>query len=104
MKWTDSNGHDQTLRLRDIMIPVWEEVGDLLGLPNYRIEGIHKQDSRDLRLCWRKVVVLWSEMENPSYPWSWDGVLSLLKDLELNESKKELQDALTCLKLTDRGS
>ena len=97
LKWTDSNGHHQTLRLRDEISPRWYDVGDLLGLDSCRVEGIGMQNS-DVRLRCREVLLTWSEIEEPSYPWSWDGVLSLLEDLQLNQQKEKLQDALSCLK------
>ena len=100
LKWTDSGGKNHSLRLRDEMSSRWHEVGDLLGVATSRQDGIHTQRMGDVRLCCRDIFLDWLQMEEKSYPASWEGLLVLLEDLQLNNLAKKLNEALDCYKKT----
>ena len=94
LKRTDSNGQPQNLRLRDQLSTKWRDVGDLLGLTS-RLKGIEEQRHCDARLCCRDILLDWLQMDDgSSYPVNWDGMLSLLEDMELSATAKKLQGAL----------
>ena len=94
LKWTDSNSKNHSLRLRDELSSRWRDVGDLLGVDSSRQDGIHAQRMGDVRLCCRDILLDWLQMEDKSYPPSWEGLLVLLEDLELNNVAKKLNEAL----------
>ena len=96
LKWTDSDGQRHSLKLRNEISSRWHEVGDLLKVEFSRQEGIDFHRRGDVRLCCRDVFVDWLEMEEPSYPTNWEGLLLLLEDLELNKVAKTLKEALDC--------
>ena len=98
LKWTDSNGQTHSLRLRNEMSSRWRDVGDLLEVEFSRQEGIHMHRGGDVRLCCREVLADWLQMEEPSYPTNWEGLLLLLEDLELNKVAKTLKGALHFVK------
>ena len=78
----------------------WRDVGDLLGVASSRLEGIHTQHMGEVKQCCRSVLLDWLEMEEKSYPASWEGLLVLLKDMQLNNLAKKLNEALDCYKET----
>ena len=94
LTWTGSDGQRHSLRLRNEMSSKWHDVGDLLEVGSSRQEGIHMHRGRDVRLCCRDVLEDWLQTEKPSYPTNWEGLLLLLKDLELNDVAKNLKEAL----------
>ena len=97
LKWTDRDGQRHRLRLRDRISSRWREVGDLLGVDSSRQDSIHMDCGRDVKLCCRAVLLDWLQMEEPSYPTNWEGLLVLLEDLELHNIAKKLKEALNCI-------
>jgi len=95
LKWTDSNGQDHSLKLKNAISPKWREVGDLLGVDSSRLDGIHMHRGGDVQLCCRDVLLEWLQMKETSYSVNWEGFLVLLKDIELNSTAMKLQEALT---------
>ena len=98
LKWTDSDGQKHSLRLRNEMSSRWRDVGDLLEVESSHMEGMDTHHRGDVRLCCRNVLVDWMQMEEPSYPTNWEGLLLLLEDLELNQMAKKLKIALDFIK------
>ena len=76
----------------------WRDVGDLLEIDSCRLDCIHAHRMGDVRLCCRDILLDWLQMEDNSYPASWEGLLVLLEDLELNNVAKKLNEALDCFK------
>ena len=98
LTWTDRDGQRHCLRLRNEMSSRWRDVGDLLEVEFNRQEGIHMHRGGDVRLCCRDVLEDWLQMEEPSYPSNWEGLLLLFKDLELNKMATKLKIALDFIK------
>ena len=98
LKWRDCDGKNRSLRLRDEMSSKWRDVGDLLEIDSSRLDCIHAHRMGDVRLCCRDILLDWLQMEDNSYPASWEGLLVLLEDLELNNVAKKLNEALDCFK------
>jgi len=80
LKWTDTDGQSQTLRLRDDISPRWRDAGDLLELGSSRIEGIAIQRRGDVRQCCRDVLLYWLNNGSSNYQATWEGLLTLLTD------------------------
>ena len=98
LTWMDSDGQKHSLRLRNEMSSRWRDVGDLLEVESSHMEGMDAHRRGDMRLCCRDVFVDWLQMEEPSYPANWEGLLLLLEDLELNKMAKKLKIALNFIK------
>ena len=94
LKWTDSNGQLQNLRLCKELSARWQEVGVLLGLSSSHLKAIEKQCHYDVTICCHDILSDWLQMDEGSYPVNWGGMLSLLKDMELSAIAKKLQGAL----------
>ncbi len=96
LKWTDKSGQPKTLRLRDEMIPYWQDAGELLKLTAANLECISVKHRGDSRECLRDVLRDWVRSDSSDYPATWGGLLSLLDDLQLYACAKSLQAALEC--------
>ena len=94
-KWTDENGQPKSLRILDEISSRWTEAGDLLGLCPARLEGIEEHRLRNARSCCRDVLHDWIQDNQGSYPVSWEGLICLLKDMELTVLAKEVQCELS---------
>ncbi len=96
LKWTDKSGQPKTLRLRNEMVPYWQDAGELLKLTAANLKCISVKHRGDGRECLRDVLRDWVQSDSSDYPATWGGLLSLLDDLELHACAKSLQAALEC--------
>ena len=93
-KWTDGNGQPKSLRILDEISSRWTEVGDLVGLSPAHLEGIEMDRLRVSKLCCRDVLHDWIQDNQGSYPVSWEGLICLLKDMNLTVLAEELENAV----------
>ena len=93
-KWTDRYDQPKSLRILDEISSRWTEAGDLLGLSPARLEGIEEQRLRNARSCCRDVLHDWIQDNQGSYPVSWEGLISLLKDMKLTVLANKLENSL----------
>jgi len=98
LKWIDSKGQEQNLRIKNEISFKWRDVGDLLGVKSSRLEAIDSNRRGNVELCCRDVLQDWLQMEEPSYPVNWDGLIELLKDLQFNNMARKLKEALLCIR------
>ena len=90
LKYTDLQGQSHQLRLKDELSTKWLPMGDLLGISPAQLNTV----SGDPIECCRKVLGMWFQLGGGNYAWSWEGLMELLKDLELNQALKDLKIAL----------
>ncbi len=96
LKWKDGSGHEQTFRLVDRVSSKWMEFGRLLGLHANQLDGWKMESLGTVATCWNKVMAFWLEEGGggggaQDYPATWEGLYSLLEDLNLREIAKELE-------------
>ena len=88
------DGKSHILRLRDEMSPKWRDIGFLLDVSQARLDGILTQRLGDVRQCVQDVLQDWITNGSSDYPATWEGLLSLLEDLELHACAESLRTAL----------
>ena len=93
-KWTDENGQPKSLRILDEISSRWTEAGDLLGLSPARLKSIEADRLRVSKSCCRDVLHDWIQDNQGSYPVNWEGLICLLKDMNLTVLANELENAL----------
>ncbi len=94
----DKDGRTEKLKLRDAMIHKWYNAGMLLDLSAPRLYGIFTYRLGDVRQCCLDVLQEWINCGGSSnYPATWDGLLKLLRDLDLHPCAESLQAALMCI-------
>ncbi len=94
LEWTDKDGQNRTLRIRDELSPHWHDMGLLLGISMSRLDGILAHRLGDVRQCFRDVLYDWIQNGSPDYPATWEGLLNLLRDMKLSSLASSLELAL----------
>ena len=95
LKWIDSNGQVQRLRIRNEISSRWLEIGDLLGLDMERLEQIEVENRGHVSMCFCDVLMDWLRHDNQNnYPASWQGLAELLEDMDLPNLACWLQHAI----------
>ncbi len=97
LTWTNKDGQTETLRLRDDMISRWRDVGHLVDISASQLEGINMHRLGDVRLCYQDVLQEWISRGSSDYPATWEGLLKILRSLELNSCADSLERALQCI-------
>ncbi len=97
LTWTNKDGQTETLRLRDDMISRWRDVGHLVDISASRLDGISAHRLGDVRQCCQDVLQEWISRGSSDYPATWEGLLKILRSLELNSCADSLERALQCI-------
>ncbi len=97
LTWTNKDGQTETLRLRDDMISRWRDVGHLVDISASRLDGILAHRLGDVRQCCQDVLQEWISRGSSDYPATWEGLLKILRSLELNSCADSLERALQCI-------
>ena len=67
----------------------------LLGLTPSQLDAINGQYHGDAYYCWNKVMEHWKEGVSASYPPIWEGLYTLLEDMELAQVAANLKEAVS---------
>ena len=95
LKWKDEQGQEQTFRLVNRVSTDWKIFGRLLQLTEKQLDGFDEQYLRNTTTCWNRVMEHWlAGGGRPDYPPTWEGLYTLLEDMELKEIAEELKKAL----------
>ena len=82
------------MKIRDKISPRWVEAGDLLGLTDERLKGIKMERLGDVSMCCHDVLKDWLHDNQGEYQTTWEGVVQLLKDMNLSVAAQQLQNSL----------
>ena len=95
LKWKDEQGESQTIRLVNEVSADWHDFGLLLGLKLKQLDAWDAQYRGDVRMCWNKVMEHWlTEGGSRDYPATWEGLYTLLKDLNFTKVAEILKRAV----------
>ncbi len=94
LKWTDKDGQNHTLGIRDELSSHWHDIGQLLDISMNILDGFSLQRSGDVRQCCRDVLYDWIQNGSSHYPATWEGLLKLLQDMQLSSLASSLELAL----------
>ena len=97
IKWKDEYGEVQTLHIYGVLSSIWDKVSDLLKLDSHTRIAIETRNERNPERCIRDVIEKWMQNEkglSPNYACTWNGLLSLLKDVDLTTAASDLNEAL----------
>ena len=72
----------------------WNGFGVLLGLDCNELDELRLDYPGQTAACWNKVMDHWRK-GNSAYPPTWDGLYSLLDDMEYSEYAIELKKAVS---------
>lgn len=96
IKWKDEQGQEQTFHLIDRVSAKWTEFGTLLDLTPNQLAVLKQESSGNIALCWKKVMEHWlSGGGKGDYPATWEGLYSLLEDVQCSGVANKLKKAVT---------
>ncbi len=95
LKWTDSDHKKHRIQIISQLSPKWSDVSDLLGFSTARIQQI-RQDNSGVQDCCKEVMRLWLDSEDRAchYPTTWEGLIELLKDIELSSLASDIREVV----------
>ena len=67
----------------------------LLGLTPSQLNAINGQYRGDAGLCWNEVMDHWLDGGSAHYPPTWEGLYTLLEDMELAHVAADLKEAVS---------
>ena len=96
LKWQDEQGRAQEFRLVRKVNANWRILGTLLGFEMAELKSLDLQHRGDATACWMEVMerLLNGGCVANSYPPTWEGVCTLLKDIECASVADQLKRAL----------
>jgi hypothetical protein len=89
----DKRGQQKELRIKKLICYKWKEIGTLLEIEHSLLTS-WEMTYRNPVECIDPVLNHWFERKPDDYPVSWDGLKTLLKDVELYQVATELDNAL----------
>ena len=96
IKWRDQQGRKRNFKLVDKISTRWRHLGRLVGLEENRLDVLEIKYRGDAVVCWSKVMQHWLDSGgNEDYPATWEGLCSLLEDVECAKIAKELKIVLS---------
>lgn len=73
----------------------WRRFGLILDLTLNQLDAMDSRYRGDAELCWNKVMEHWLKGECTRYPPSWEGLYSLLMDMDYGEYVTILKKAVS---------
>ena len=94
VKYTGSDGQPKEFRLLENIQGKWKDIGTLMRIENATLNNFeHKHRGESKEQC-RDVLQTWREQGSEKYPVTWSGLLEVLKDVQLKEVSRELEEVL----------
>ena len=95
IKWKDDQGDEQKFCLVSEVSARWKDFGMHLKITQNDLDAMEEEHGRKAKACWKDVMNQWLDGKGePEYPSTWEGMYTLLDDLELSEVAKRLKKAV----------
>ncbi len=110
IKWIpDGETAERKMKIAETVAPKWRDVAMLIGINSSKIESIQNSGSgKTPEQCLYDILRIWEADSNAGgnseYPYSWDGLLDLLNDIEYSVLVDDLREALASDGSTVRGN
>ena len=72
----------------------WRTIGELIGLSYPKLESLAMEHRDKPEHCCRSVLGCWLENPPPRYPTTWQGLIELLEDSQLDEIVRQLRTVI----------
>ncbi len=102
IKWIpDGETTEKKLKIAESIAPKWRDVAEMIDIENAQIANIQNPGSGTTpEQCLREVFSVWQKDGNSDYPFSWDGLILLLVDIEHSILAEQLREALASQRST----
>ena len=87
--WKDEQGEIQEYYLTDKISHKWRDIGSFNGLSLSELATISELFPNDPKECCQAVLGQWLDNPPTDYPTTWQGLLQLLKDSQLDQTASE---------------
>ena len=110
IKWIpDGDTTTKKLKIAETIAPKWRDVAKLLGLSHSQIARIENPGSgKTPDMCLDEVLDKWYEKCDEAgfqdYPYTWDGLLELLEDIECGVLASDLKNGLSNSQSSVKGN
>ena len=94
LKWKSQEGQEQEFRLVNRVSAEWQGFGLLLGLGMNQLRVWRQERLGDVTMCWNLVMEHWLKGDSADYPPSWEGLYTLLQDMEFSTQAREMKEAV----------
>lgn len=94
IKWKDSKGVQQRLRITQSISNKWQEIGALLSISRAQLESWSLKYQQDNIKCCSAVLDYWLVSGCDEYPANWEGLLELMEDMEFKVVAAHLREAI----------
>ena len=96
LKWKDEHGCVQEFRLASKVSSRWKDFGQRLGMSWDELKVLDRKNLMNDKDSWRDVMNSWlsCEVKSEQYPTTWEGLYTLLKDLELSQYAQQMEKAV----------
>ena len=95
IRWTNENGELKKFRLKLLICNEWEEVGDLVDIPDAMLRAWSTKYRDNPLKCIKPVLSHWLNNPTNDYPATWDGLCKLLEDIQHSELAKKLRHCVS---------
>ena len=95
INWRDEQGREQKFRLVDKVSARWKNFGEMLGLEYNQLDALKQEKLGRVPECWKRVMDHWQRGGSAEYPPTWEGLYSLLEDMEYGQIAVELKEAVS---------
>ena len=85
------------MRIRDEIAGHWKDIGVLFGFDVDQIQRNHNQGMGHNEDCCQEVLSRWINANLSDYPNTWNGLIKVLKHVQLARVARDIEDALTCV-------
>ena len=103
LKWKNEQGYVETFRLANRVCSKWQHFGTMLEQESNQLNSWAQKHSNDCLKIWKEVMDHWLAVEGThDYPATWEGLYTLLEDLEFFKVAADLKSAISeCAKMRE---
>jgi hypothetical protein len=97
MEYMDEDGQKHELRIIDSIASYWKDLAITFGL-DWRLIALNRHNEVDYaKNCCLDALNEWRRRNPSRYPFSWDGLVKALRNMEMNSLAEDTEIALKCL-------
>ena len=95
IKYKEADGKEKNYRLLQSIQTKWKDIGRHLGIGSAVLNGYKSQHLGDIEEQCQEVFNHWRNAGAENYPFTWNGVLKILRDVQMGMVAERLEKALS---------
>ena len=94
IKYKDSKNQEKAIYIIEAIQTEWRKIGCLLTISHQKLKEFDRENNHNDNSNCSDVVHTWLQEGSDKYPCTWDGLLQVMKDVQLNVPAQDLEEAL----------